>query len=354
MSIVIEYNPEKARKESLRDFLISEGFVKCKYFLSPFPKGSLYLSWFDETQYKSMDGIEAVVYPNEENSNGNKWAIFTRSRVWASAYDKQKQNEVIKNARKLFGGNFYNDSAGKNRYTVIDKTEFILPQESGIFQVYERIKSQIVKLKGAIDDHKESSNFDLKPGTHKDIVKMVNDNRPSLALYNSLLPFLVSVLEHYFRELFTVLIEFDKTGHSRIQDLKLRELKEFNTVEDIYKIAKKEDKIESLIAKGYNFQNLELVTQTFKKHLDIDIKRILKTRKKIGRKTVMIFDELEDLIQRRHWMIHHFGFSTDVDKEKYIYFLNLTNSAIDLITLELEKTKGFKIVNRSIYYGLDI
>lgn len=354
MSIVIEYSPDKASKESLRDFLISEGFTKCKYFLSPFPKGSLYLSWFDETHYKSIDGIEAVVYPKDENSKGNKWAVFTRSRVWASAYDKQKQNEVIKNARKRFGGNFYNDAAGKNRYIVIDKSEFLLPQESGIFQVYERIKSQIAKLKGAIDDHKESSNFDLKPGTHKDIVKMVNVNRPSLALYNSLLPFLVSVLEHYFRELFTVLIEFDKTGHSRIQELKLKELKEFNTIEDIYRIANKDNKIESLIAKGYNFQNLELLTQTFKKFLDIDIKRILKIRKKIGRKTVMIFDELEDLIQRRHWMIHHFGFSTDVDKEKYIYFLNLTNSAIDTITLELEKTKGFKIVNYSIYYRVDI
>lgn len=353
MSIVIEYNPDKASKESLRDFLISEGFIKCKYFLSPFPKGSLYLSWFDETDYKSLDGIEAVVYPKEENSKISKWAIFTRSRVWASAYEKQKQNEVIKNARKLFGGNFYNDAAGSNRYTVIDKSEFLLPQESGIFQVYERIKSQIFKLKAAVDDHKESG-FELLPGTHKDIVKMVNDNRPSLALYNSLLPFLVSVLEHYFRELFTVLIEFDKTGHSRIQDLKLRELKEFNTIEDIYRIAQKEDKIERLIAKGYNFQNLEIVTQTFKKIFDIDIKRLLKTRKKIGTKTVMIFDELEELIQRRHWMIHHFGFSTDVDKEKFIYFLNLTNVAIDLITLELEKTKGFKIVNRSLYFGLGL
>lgn len=351
MSIVIEYNPDKASKESLRDFLISEGFIKCKYFLSPFPKGSLYLSWFDETDYKSLDGIEAVVYPKEENSKISKWAIFTRSRVWASAYEKQKQNEVIKNARKLFGGNFYNDAAGWNRYTVIDKSEFLLPQESGIFQVYERIKSQIFNLKGALDDHKESG-FELSPGTHKDIVKMVNDNRPSLALYNSLLPFLVSVLEHYFRELFTVLIEFDKTGNSRIQDLKLRELKEFNTIEDIYRIAQKEDKIERLIAKGYNFQNLEIVTQAFKKILDIDIKRILKTRKKIGSKTVMIFDELEDLIQRRHWMIHHFSFSTDVDKEKFIYFLNLTNTAIDLITIELEKTKGFKIVNRSLYFRL--
>ena len=94
MSIVIDYHPGKASKESLRRFSISESFNRCEYFMKPFPRGSLYFSWFDENEYKSLDGIEAVIYPTKENDSASKWALFTRSRVWASAYDKQKQNEV--------------------------------------------------------------------------------------------------------------------------------------------------------------------------------------------------------------------------------------------------------------------
>jgi len=352
MSIVIEYYPSKASKESLRDFLTSQGFSKCRYFLSPFPKGSLYYSWFNSEEYKSLDGMEAVIFPLSEVEHSSKWGIFTRTRVWASAYDREKQNTVIKNAKKLFGGYFYNDSQGKNRYIKIDKAEYLSPAETGIFQVYERVKSQISKLKGAIDEYKESDLWNLAEGTHKDIVQQVNENRPSLALYNSLLPFLVSVLEHYFKELFTVLIEFDKSAYAKIQELKLKELREFHTIENIYNIKNKVDKIEALIAKSFNFQNIEMVNQTFKKYLDVDIKKILKVRKRVLGKTFVIYDELAELIQRRHWMIHHFGFSTDLNKERYIYFLLVTNCAIDLVALELQKVKKLKIVAHSMYYGL--
>ncbi len=352
MSIVIEFYPAKASRKSLRDFLLAEGFNSCDYFLKPFPKGSLYYSWFNKDQYRSLDGVEAIIHLKEGQSLQNKWMLFTRTRVWASAYDRQKQNEIIRNARRLFGGHFYNDSVGKNKYTVIDKSEYLLPQESGIFQVYERIKSQIYELKDAIEDHKDSIHFDLEEGTHKDIVALVKSRRPSIALYNSLLPFLVSALEHYFRELFTVLIEFDEVGHSRLQELKLKDVKEINTVGDLYKLTNKERKIENLVAKGYNFQNLEVITKTFKDYLNIDIRKILKTQVKIGKKNIWVFDEVDEIIQRRHWMIHHFGFSTDVDKDKYIYFMSLINHAIDLVTSEIETTKGFKIIEHSLYYRL--
>ncbi|MBU1010784.1 MAG: hypothetical protein KKD74_11670 [Bacteroidetes bacterium] len=68
MSIVIEYYPENASKEELTEFLKQENFQKCDYFLKPFPKGTTYLSWFEQKDYKSIDGLEAVIYPDKENS----------------------------------------------------------------------------------------------------------------------------------------------------------------------------------------------------------------------------------------------------------------------------------------------
>ena len=102
MSIVIEFYPDNASKEDLTDFFKLENFQKCNYFLKPFPNGTIYLSWFEHKDYKSIDGLEAVIYPDKENASKG-WSVYTRTRVWASAYDKQKQNEVIKKLRLRMG-----------------------------------------------------------------------------------------------------------------------------------------------------------------------------------------------------------------------------------------------------------
>jgi hypothetical protein len=350
MSIVIEYYPENASKEDLTEFFKQENFQKCNYFLKPFPKGTTYLSWFEQKDYKSIDGLEAVIYPDKENSKKG-WSVFTRTRVWASAYDKQKQNEVIKKLRKQFGGHFYNDSAGKNRFIKIDNSEFMTPSESGVFQVYERVKSQLSKLNYAINDHKEQDYLENNKNAHKDIVNIIKENLPSLALYNSLVPFLISALEHFFRELFVVLVEFDSFGKEEIKKVKLKDTREFNTIEDIFNINNELTKLEREIAKGYNFQNLDRINETFKRFLKIDIRAILSIKKKVVGKKAFLATELEELIERRHWIIHHFGFSSDTDKEKYIYFLNLTNCIIDTIIEFLEQQKKMKITDNSIYYG---
>ena len=48
-------------------------------------------------------------------------------------------------------------------------------------------------------------------------------------------------------------------------------------------------------------------------------------------------------------MIHHFDFSTDIDKEKYLYYLSFTNYLIDMLTMEIEKLKGYNILSHSTY-----
>ena len=90
MSIVIEYHPANAAKAELTEFFKNENFQRCDYFLKPFPNGSIYINWFENKDYKSIDGLEAVIYPDKQNSPKG-WSVYTRTRVWASAYDKQMQ-----------------------------------------------------------------------------------------------------------------------------------------------------------------------------------------------------------------------------------------------------------------------
>ena len=304
MSIVIEYYPGNAAKHELTEFFKKENFQRCNYFLKPFPKGSTYLNWFESKDYKSLDGLEVVVYPDKENSPKG-WSVFTRTRVWASAYDKQKQNEVIKKLRKQYGGQFYNDSQGKNRYIKIDDTDFLTPSESGVFQVYERVKSQLHKLGTAINDHHEVDYLEKNKSAHKDIVNMIKESLPSLALYNSLIPFLVSAIEHFFRELFAVLVEFDSYGKEEVRKVKLKDTREFNTIEDIFNVKNDVTKIERELAKGFNFQNLDRINEIYKRFLKIDIKEILSIKKKVLSRHYFLLTQLSELIDRRHWIIHH-------------------------------------------------
>jgi len=76
MSIVIEYYPDNASKEDLTEFFKRENFQKCNYFLKPFPKGTIYLNWFELKNYRSIDGLEAVIYPDKEKSPKG-WSVFT-------------------------------------------------------------------------------------------------------------------------------------------------------------------------------------------------------------------------------------------------------------------------------------
>ena len=54
--------PQKASRDDLRHYLENMGFEKCSHFWD-WPKGTLNYSWFEEVDFKSIDGVSADVYP---------------------------------------------------------------------------------------------------------------------------------------------------------------------------------------------------------------------------------------------------------------------------------------------------
>jgi hypothetical protein len=61
VSIEIILYPKKARRDDLRDLLVSCGFKPCQH-LWDWPKGSLNYWWFDSHDYRSFDGVEATIF----------------------------------------------------------------------------------------------------------------------------------------------------------------------------------------------------------------------------------------------------------------------------------------------------
>jgi|GEM_PF-564352 len=355
MSIEIDFYPLKASKTDLKNFIESQGFYKTRYFLNPFPQGTLYYAWYEEKDYKSKDGVEAVIIPfdrdNKDIKKSKDYFLHTRTRVWASAYDRQKQNEIIKDARKRFGGYFYNDHGGKNRYIQIHKDEFLKPEESGILNIYERLKDKLMNLYKTLAPIEEPFKEAINNAKHPDVKSLLINQNPDQYLYNSLLPFAVSVIEHFFKELFIVLIKYNSSAQKILIDTKIREFKMAINVSHMIEIQKGENSIEDLLAANYTFQNIGHINEAYKKFLGIDMISILSKRKI---KNKLLKDELVDIIERRHGMIHHFIFSPDMNKMKFIDVLETCNLVIEDVMDYIENEFKFKIREHSINYGLEI
>ncbi|WP_431211033.1 hypothetical protein ACQ86N_34595 [Puia sp. P3] len=91
MSIEIFFTPKAATQHALKKFIQGEGFVRAKWFLNALPDGGLGYSWFSPEKYHSLDGVEAIVYPEEKAGHPKKWKLHLRTRAGASAVDIEKQ-----------------------------------------------------------------------------------------------------------------------------------------------------------------------------------------------------------------------------------------------------------------------
>jgi len=86
MSLEMTLYPKNSTKKSLINFLEKNDFVRVGHIL------------------KSME------------TKNTLWILHTRTSASASRADKNKQNKLIKKAKKQFKGNFTNDWYGDNTY----------------------------------------------------------------------------------------------------------------------------------------------------------------------------------------------------------------------------------------------
>ena len=77
-------------------------------------------------------------------------AAHTHKSVGKPA-DRRQQNHVVRTARARFGGGFYNDSTGKNRYTKIEDDGRDAPS-CGIYLTYESVRESISAVQFSLPD----------------------------------------------------------------------------------------------------------------------------------------------------------------------------------------------------------
>ncbi|MER1938953.1 hypothetical protein, partial [Proteus terrae] len=315
--------PKKATRDELKSYLESLGFKKCKH-LWDWPKGTLNYYWFDNTDFKSIDGVSADIYPVSDDKlhiSGNKWALHVRNLYSASWYDVKMLNDVLKGARSFFGGTIIGDY-GKNRYATLWE-DSSTPISRGISSIYNHISQEITAVKYALPESSLKLNLP-EDGKSSEFFEFLQHMDPSRVIYNGLVPFAVAMFEYFFSQAFQVLIKYDPFA------IKKKALHKQKIDFDILlEIEKGNLSIENVIARNFTFQNLDQLNKAYKEWLDVDVRAILFKKKRIGKSVSFLENRISEIIQYRHGIVHHFALDRSLSREGYLHILEAIEKSIN-------------------------
>ncbi len=347
MSVEIWQFPKKATRDQLIDCLKGLGFEIGENIFWPGPEGTVSLFWAQPEDFKSTSGVDASVIPLDDEGKSvweceNDWAIRTRTSIWASSFDQEHQNTTVRTIRKIYGGAFFNDHYGKNRYNVIEKVKST-PASRGICSVLRRLEGELDSLEHALP--KEMGKSLMTPqGEITDendvtgILHFMKQFDPSRVVYNALVPFLVAVLEHFFRETFEILLKYSPSAQSFLegQNRKL-------TYSEAKSVAMGELSLERVASGWYSFQNINSIQKAYKDVHGIDVQKALRRRKKVRNRLPELMAALQNLIGTRHGVVHHFSIDRELDREGFLVLLHLVRTILEIMENEIEKSIGVEL-----------
>jgi len=329
----LTFYPDRASRSDLKTYLEGLGFRKCKHFWN-WPSGSLNYLWFDQQDFKSIDGVSADIYPvsgEDLKITGNEWALHVRNLYSASWYDVKMLNDTLRGAKKLFGGKIKGDY-GTNRYAPLWKDEST-PISRGIAMIFQRVDQDLRAVKFALPES-SMPQLSVEPmdARMRDFMEFTQSHDPARVIYNGLVPFAVSMFEYFFSRVFRVLIAYDPYALKKRGSHNLRV--DFPT---LLQVSDGERTVEDVIAETYTFQNLNQLNKAYKEWLNIDVRALMFKKKRIGRKILFLENRLEDIIQYRHGVVHRFELDLSLTKDGYISILDAIEASITEFLGFLEK-----------------
>jgi hypothetical protein len=347
MSIEIWQFPKATTKDQLVRRLRELGYAPGKNIFWPGPPGTVSLFWAEGKDYLSISGVDASVFPLDRLGKTvwkctNDWALRTRTSVWASSFDKEFQNKTVRSIRKAFGGTFYNDHNGHNRYIPV-RRQHSTPASRGIYGVLTRVTAELDSLEHALPPEVartlvtptgEVTEVDDKTG----IFRFIKQHEPNRVIYNALVPFLLAAIEHFFAESFEILLKYDPAARWVLEE----DGRKVSFAEALGVAAGKLT-VESIASRWYSFQNLDSIQKAFKEPFGIDVWKALRRRKKIRRRLPMLDTSLQNLIGARHGVIHHFSLDRNLDREGLLDLLHLVRELLRLMAKEIERKLGVKL-----------
>lgn len=342
MSVEVTLFTKTATKTGLTNFLLANSFQKTRHFLDAMnTQELLHFMWFGFDNYESSTGVEVTVMKSsiedKKKYSCSDWILHTRTRSSGTFEDKQKQNEIIKIARQQFGGTFYNDWYGTNKYTNLDDYKKFSPLEKGISIIASNSLEKLSQINNCLSGYRNEMSESLANIKPESIKALLATKDPSIILYNSLMPFLVSVIEYFFSQCFANFIKYDDAARLLLVEEKIK-----IGVSEVMSILKKESSLEQIITQSYNFQNLDSINRAFKKYLAVDVMSILSRKKKVNGNIFRVLTKVQEILEARHRFVHELDINYDLTKQMYLDYVSTVEKAIEL-TLVAFNEKGLKL-----------
>ncbi len=276
--------PLQVAEREVGRFLIGLGYVPLRKSLaSPFQLH------YPPSKPELFEGVWASVSRAEDAVR-----VWTHTRIWRSKGDSDLHNFTIGELKRRFGGGFTSDY-GPNaylRHPGPDRRD----AEALAYAAYAQFEGNLQEA------HLRADAMVVRdPGMWQGPISewIVN---PAVAFNHLLLPFLVGLAEEYFRSTWVGLLRFSERKAAIFKGVR------FNP-DDLAAVSGGILSIEEAAARFRSFQNLGRVAEAFR---DIDSRLDLAAplrRPYHGRK-VPLYDSIDQLLERRHALIHHLELST--------------------------------------------
>ena len=218
--------PEGTKFNDVEEFLGFLGFGRQE-------KGEFY--FFKETDYLSISGVWAFI-----KKDAGDILVFLRSSIFASKTDIDHFNLTAKQLRNRFGGYFESDF-GKGRYLRVNAPD-LKQAEAGCYHAYSHFENNLSVLYVYLSH--ATFDIDFPPlGVFPDIDKI----NPKIVSNNILIPFLVSVVEEFFKSCYVALLKYSPRKKSILKRPRL-------DADDLINVSNGEMTIEEAIAKKSPFR----------------------------------------------------------------------------------------------------
>lgn len=300
----------KTQQGKVEEFLIAIGATKAE---------PGYFYFFKDEDYRYYQGVGITIH----NDNKDATKIQTRTTIWCSEWDLKMQNKIIRLVKERFGGSFASDR-GKNRYFRLNG-ENREKDEAGCFLAYESFLQSVHTLEYYLRTF--AGDISAKMPTDKLMIETLGRHHPLAVSAAMAIPFLVSILESYYRDTFIALMKYRaKESFFRKQQIHKGEN---------WPLTRGASTVFQAIAQSSSFQSMKDITSSFR---DIDQKLDFSKalRKKYKKSALTLYDHLDRIFSHRHQIIHRAGLERG-------YLLSDFQMDLKKATLAVKKTYFYLI-----------
>jgi len=241
---------------------------------------------YNDSNYQSWSGVELSVSRNKTG----ELIVSTRTNISGSHYDLQHQNNTIRTLQKFFGGSVVTDE-GKGRYFHPDGSA-PSPSQSGCHKAFQHFGGNLIKT----DVYLMNRVFPNKQWEKTGVFGFMDAMNPRLLSNNLLLPYLVAVLEDYFKSTFVALLKYSDRKESFLKGSRL-------SSEQLCRISSGSMSVEEAVSEILPFQSISAICQHFHQlEPKLDLAGALK--RPYRRRKQSLFITLDHLVKLRHDFIH--------------------------------------------------